>query len=272
MLKSRIKSRKTITYLAVIVLLIFLHFIGITKPIENVFSKIFNPILEIFYSSGSRIRNVYGEQIDKRDYNLIISELKQNNKKLLVEIAKLKTFEEENEYLRKQIDFDKDNDYKYVLAGIVSRNDLMNNSSEEKSIVINKGTKDGLSNGLVILDSDGVVVGKIIEARANVSRACLVVDQKCKFAAAIQNEDRTSGVVEGELGLTIKMDLIPQTENLEKGDIIVTSGLENNIPRGLVVGQISEVIRENNNLWQRAIVEPLVNLDNLVMVSVIISE
>jgi rod shape-determining protein MreC len=184
----------------------------------------------------------------------------------------MKIIEEENGYLKKQIDFRKNNDYKYQLVEIISRNDLMNNSSEEKSIIINKGTKDGIENGLVLLDSEGVVIGKIIEARGSISRACLVVDKKCKFAAAIQNEDRTSGVVEGELGLTIKMDLIPQTENLEKGDIIVTSGLENNIPRGLVIGRVTELIKENNSLWQKAIIEPLVNFNNLIVASVIIPQ
>ncbi len=270
MLKSKINLKNSFTYLAVVVLLIFLHATGIARPFESFLAKTLNPIFEIFYVSSSKIRNVYGDQVDKRYFNLIIVELEKENKELLVENAKLKTLEEENEYLKKQIDFRKENNYKYVVAGIVSRNDLMNNSSEEKSIIINMGTKDGVENGLVLLDSGGIVIGKIIEVRESISRACLVVDKKCKFAAAIQNQDRTSGVVEGELGLTIKMDLIPQTEILEKGDIIVTSGLESNIPRGLAIGKVSELIKENNNLWQKAIIEPLVDFESLVTVSIIL--
>ncbi|MDA3840110.1 MAG: rod shape-determining protein MreC [Patescibacteria group bacterium] len=270
--KSAINSKKTFIYLAVIGLLIFLHFTGISKPIEGLFARVMNPVSKVFYSGGSKIRNAYGDQVDKRDQNFVITELQQDNRKLLAENAKLKTIEEENEYLKNQIDFRKENDYKYLLAEIVSRNDLMNNSSEEKSIIIDKGARDGLREGFVLLDGEGVVIGKIIEARDSISRACLVVDKKCKFAAAVQNEDRTSGVVEGELGLTMKMDLIPQTEVLEKGNIIVSSGLENNIPRGLVIGRVSEVIKENNNLWQSAVIEPLVNFDDLVIVSIVISE
>ena len=270
MLKSKINSKKSFTYLAVIVLLIFLHSTKIIKPLEGFLSNALNPVFEYFYSGGSKIRNLYGGQVDKRDFNLIIAELGKENRELLEENTRLKTLEEENEYLKKQIDFRKENDYKYLTAGIVSRNDLMNNSLEEKSIIINMGTKDGVENGLVLLDSEGLVIGKILEARDSISRACLVVDKKCKFAAAIQNQNRTSGVVEGELGLTIKMDLIPQTEILEKGDVIVTSGLESNIPRGLAIGKVSELIKENNNLWQKAIIEPLVDFDSLVMVSVIL--
>ena len=270
MLKSKINSKKSFIYLAVIVLLIFLHSTGIIRPLEGFLSNALSPIFEVFYSGGSKIRNVYGGQIDKRDFNLIIVELGRENRELLAENAKLKMLEEQNEYLKKQIDFRKKNDYKYLTADVISRNDLMNNSSEEKSIIINMGTKDGVEDGLVLLDSEGIVIGKILEARDNISRACLVVDKKCKFAAAIQNKDKTSGVTEGELGLTIKMGLIPQTEILEKGDIIVTSGLESNIPRGLAIGQVSELIKENNNLWQKAIIEPLVDFDSLVMVSIIL--
>ena len=268
----KVNSKKSFTYLAVIVLLIFLHSTGILKPLENVFSNTLSPVFEFFYSGASKIRNVYGGQVDKRDSNLIIAELGKENRVLIAENAKLKMLEEENEYLKKQIDFRKDNNYKYVVAEIISRNDLMNNSSEEKSIIINRGARDGVENGLVLLDSEGIVIGKVLETRDAISRACLVVDKKCKFAASIQNQDRTSGVSEGELGLTIKMDFIPQTEVLKKSDIIVTSGLENNIPRGLAIGKVSKLIKENNSLWQKAVIEPLVDFDSLVMVSIILPE
>jgi len=269
MLKSKKNSKKLFSYLAVVGLLIFLHFTRIISPVEGFLGVVLNPVSKIFYSGGSKIRNIYGEQVDKRDYNLVIAELERDNRKLISENAKLKTLEEENDYLKKQIDFRKNNDYKYELAEIISRNDLMNNSSEERSIIINKGLRDGLENGLVLLDSEGIVVGKIIETRDSIARACLVIDKKCKFAAAIQNEDKTSGIAQGELGLTIKMDLIPQTENLEQGNTIVTSGLENYIPRGLVIGHVSELIKENNNLWQKAVIEPLVDFDSMVIVSII---
>lgn len=266
----KIKSKRIFGYLAVIGLLIFLHFVGIIRPVEGFLIRTLSPFTEFFYSNGSKIRDLYGGQVDKIDYNLAIKNLEQENRRLVAENSKLKTIEEENEYLKKQIDFRESHDYNFLMAEIISRNDLMNNSSEEKSIVINKGTNDGLELGAVLLDSEGVIVGKIIEVRNTDARACLSVDKKCKFAVSVQNGDKTSGVAEGVLGLTIKMDLIPQTENLKEGDIVVSSGLENNIPRGLVLGRITEVIKENNNLWQNAVIEPLIDFDDLVLVSVII--
>lgn len=268
----KIKSKKIFLYLVVVVILIALHFIGVTRPLERIIIKTLSPLTEFFYSSGFKIRDVYSDQVEKVDYESEINRLEEENKRLVAENASLKFLEDENEYLKKQIDFQQKSNYNLLVAEIVSRNDLLNNSAEEKSIIINRGTDDGIDTGSVVLSNEGLIVGKIIEARPSYSRACLSVDKKCKFAVTISNGDKTSGVAEGVLGLTIKMDLIPQTEILQEGDIVVSSGLENNIPRGLVLGEIVEVIKENNNLWQNAVIEPLVDFDDLILVSVVVSE
>ena len=58
------------------------------------------------------------------------------------------------------------------------------------------------------------------------------------------NQDRSIGIIEGGFGLTIRMTFIPQQEIVEIGNIIVTSGLEKNVPRGLVIGEVASVEKE----------------------------
>ncbi|MBU2416305.1 rod shape-determining protein MreC, partial [Patescibacteria group bacterium] len=70
-------------------------------------------------------------------------------------------------------------------------------------------------------------------------------------------------------GLTIKMDFIPQNKRINNEDIVITSGLEKNIPKGLVIGKITRINKNNNEVWQNAIIEPLADLDNLIIVSVL---
>ncbi|MBU0619941.1 rod shape-determining protein MreC, partial [Patescibacteria group bacterium] len=82
-------------------------------------------------------------------------------------------------------------------------------------------------------------------------------------------EDVTMGIIEGEFGLTIKMDFIPQNKRINNEDIVITSGLEKNIPKGLVIGKITRINKNNNEVWQNAIIEPLADLDNLIIVSVL---
>ena len=66
------------------------------------------------------------------------------------------------------------------------------------------------------------------------------------------------------------MNFIPQSKSINKEDIVVTSGLERTITRGLVIGQISEVIKESNELWQEAVLESNINFNELTIVSVLL--
>ena len=118
--------------------------------------------------------------------------------------------------------------------------------------------------------SKGTIVGKIVEAKNNISKVELTNNEQCKIAATILNSEKTTGITQGELGLTIRMDFIPQSEEIKIDDIVVTSGLEQTIPRGLVIGKISDVNRENNELWQTARLNTLIDPSDLVIVSVLV--
>jgi rod shape-determining protein MreC len=82
-------------------------------------------------------------------------------------------------------------------------------------------------------------------------------------------KERTTGVTEGDMGLTIKMQFVPQGENVKEGDIVISSGLEENIPHGLVIGKVIRVEKDSNEVWQSLVIESIVDLDELKIVSVI---
>lgn len=263
-----IKSKKII-FLIIILALIILHTTRALSPIENLIIKIFNPFLVSFHGASSQIQSLFIEQTDKRGLLDEIQKLKTLNNELTVENAKLKTFEIENALLREHLNFLEKNKLKYTLANIIgrSRSDW---DQTNASFTINKGKKDNITEGLAALSGDGVLIGKIIRAEDEISQVCLTISKNCKFAATTENKNFTSGIVEGELGLTIKMDFIPQTEKIKAGDIITTSGLEENIPKGLVIGKTTKIIQENNDVWQSANIEPLVDHNKLNIVSVIL--
>jgi rod shape-determining protein MreC len=66
------------------------------------------------------------------------------------------------------------------------------------------------------------------------------------------------------------MNYIPQLEKVTVGDTVVTSGLSEDIPRGLVIGRVTNVKSISNEVWQTATIEPLLNFKNLTVVSVVI--
>lgn len=267
-----IKHRKKILWLAALGLLIFLHAINILKPIENTAINVINPFAQKLFLFSSNIRIAYQNQASKRDFAQVANDLQIEVERLSEVNAQLLSVKRENEILREQLGFLERNKYKYVMSNIISREDVLNVSEQTEALIIDKGSKDGLFNGLAVVNEQGIIVGKIAETKDNSAKVYLVNSDKCKFAATVLGQDRTSGIAQGSLGLVIKMGFIPQATVLKIGDMVVSSGLEQSVPRGLVIGKIIEIQKENNNLWQSATIEPILDINDLIIVSVILPE
>lgn len=274
----KLNMKKYLAVAAVILLLIFLHYAKLLNPLESFLNKSLKPIFSNFYSLGANINKTYLTETQKQD---LAAELKQAEEKinqLTAENVKLRFLEEENSVLRKHLNFLNKDNRRYLMAGIISRGELTGSGGEgNQSAIIDKGSADGLSAGLAVVSSEamgassqGVIIGKIVNIKEHIAEVYLVTNKNSKLAASIFGENKTSGIASGELGLTIKMDFIPQTENIKAGDIVATSGLEQSIPRGLIIGRVTKVSKENNEVWQTATIEPMVDLDALSIVSILL--
>lgn len=255
---------------AIIGLLSFLYFTGFSDPIKKGVYSFFGPAMSRLYSASSDIRSGFADRGEIKDMSLKMKELENKTAKLLSENAKLKEIKEENERLRSYLDFLEKNDLSYKMAHVVSKGSSAALKREAESITIDRGKGDGLYPGLAVINSQGVVIGKIKEVEEGFSRVELSNSGGCKLAATIQNEDRTIGVVGGELGLTMNMDFIAQDEEINKGDTVVTSGLEENIPRGLLIGEVSRVDSSSNEIWKSVVVESPADFNDVLIVSAVI--
>jgi len=77
-------------------------------------------------------------------------------------------------------------------------------------------------------------------------------------------------LAKGEFGLSIKVELVPQDFDLKEGDLIITSGLEKDIPRGLIIGKVNRIISYENELFKSATINPLVDYGEITIISIII--
>ena len=263
-------KRKHIVYIAALIgLLVFLQVIGALRPAERYLSRGLNPLLSAIYGWGADINSAYDEQTIKVDLWQQINDLQAETNKLISENVEFKMVEEENAILREYLNFFDDHGYEHILSRVISRGDISNVTPRTESILVDKGSADGLITGLAVVDEQGIVVGKIAAVKEASSLVRLVNNRKCKLAASVLGNEVSNGVTEGELGLTIKMNFIPQEVEIKKDNIVVTSGLEETVPRGLVIGKVLEVNKENNELWQSAQITPLMDTNNLLIVSVI---
>lgn len=254
----------------VIIGLIFLHYTRVLTPVESFVSASTQAVSGKAYQVSAFVKNTYNKQVQTRDQSQKIAELKGEVNRLTAEIADLRTAQEENQKLREYLDFFEGRNYDHILANVVSRGVSIDPQEKNAHIVIDKGKKQGVESGLLVVNEEGVVVGKIGSVRPESSELILITNNGSQVACSVQNSDRTSGVVEGRLGLTMEMNFIPQSEEVKEGDLVVTSGLERSIPKGLAVGKVAEVNSSKNDVWQQATVEPLVDFDNLTVVSVLV--
>lgn len=267
----KLKKKNLLFLTAAIGLLVFFHYINILRPIENMIIAFLKPLNVKVYNLSSSIRKEYGQRTEKQDIfnKLLLFEREVNV--LISENARLLSLEEENEILRDHLNFLQNKKFNYLIANIVY-SDINNDSTLKKEIIIDRGGKHGLIEDLAVVDSSGVIIGKISELKDNISKISLINDNKCRFAAVVNSSREITGLTEGELGLTVNMNFIPQNFELRVGEIVVSSGLEEHIPSGLPIGKIIQVNKSSNEVWQSAVLEPLANLDSAKIVSIILPE
>jgi len=138
-----------------------------------------------------------------------------------------------------------------------------------RTIVINKGQRDGVRKGLPVVTLEGVV-GKVIRISPSSSVVLLVIDRNSSVDSLAQRT-RTRGIVEGEGGGRCYLRYVPRTEDIQVGDHIVTSGLGGIFSKGLSMGEVVKVEKKAYGLFQDIEVMPSADLSRLEEVMVIIS-
>ena len=138
------------------------------------------------------------------------------------------------------------------------------------SILIDRGTDDGVKPDMAVIVGDGVIVGKVFTADRASSTVLLLTDIRSRLGAEIQNAARTQGIVQGKQGLSLEMRLIPQDQDVSTDDVVVTSGIEPLVPSGLVVGRVQDVQTEERNPFKTASIAPPVSYDRLDVVAVLV--
>ena len=245
-------------FVAVILLLSFdrAHF---------VFSKLIYPVQHFFYRQSVAIKDVYDNWGDINKVKDENQTLKEKNIQLELANSNLKEDAVENEYLRKELSFFKENNYDYLIGDIIGKS----LSSYEQLLFVNKGSLDNVRTGDPVIINDGILIGKIYKVYKTYSMILLVIDNNSAVAATVQNNDKTVGIINGVYGLSMRMDFIPQTEETTIGDKVISSGLERYVPRGLLIGMIDDIHYKQGELFKSATIKPLVDFNKITIVTIL---
>lgn len=188
---------------------------------------------------------------------------------LEAETANLK---KENEKLRGQLELNATlSNYEVVNAGVINRSP----DSWQDVLIIDKGKKDGIEVNMAVMGDKGLI-GRVIIAENNSSKVELLttINQNTNhFPVMLQGEDSKMiyGLMEGYNNKThtLVVSQLTSTEGLKEGTPVTTSGLGNNSPKGLLVGEIKEIKKNKTGLDAEVLVTPVADMYDVNSVTVI---
>ena len=186
----------------------------------------------------------------------IIEEMKQERIQLLESRG-------ENRRLRSLLGFRQDFQKPLLPAAVIAK-DL---SGWFQTAVIDRGTRDGIEEGMAVLSVQGIV-GQIMEASRSFSRVLLITDPNNSVAALIQRS-RARGIVVGNGPQLCRLRYLHRSEDVKPGDLVLASGLDGVYPKGVLVGTVFKAEKKDPELFQRVKLQPSVDFRRLEEVMVL---
>lgn len=187
-----------------------------------------------------------------RNYNELVS----INKNLEAELEKYKIYENENLELKEEINKLKElsevksllSDSSYVNGTVINRNF----DSWNKKLLIDVGIRDGVSNGMAVVNN-GSLIGIIDDASSKNSSVMLLSNKKFPVNISVKikvGEDYIYGILNNYNEESKTFEVIGVVENIEipAGSKVLTSGFSNYFPSGLFIGEVSSVVTDNFDL------------------------
>lgn len=285
---TNVRARPLVILLLLLLLgigLVPLHNLGYLRPLEQFVVQFLAPLQEGASRIAVGVRSIpVGFANAER--------LRQENEKLRADVQLLRSLvitlhetEDENRSLREQLGFSEQNRaYDLLPANVIGRDP----DSFVQMLVINRGTRDGVREGKVVVAAGRItttigssaqaaayeltvvqgLVGRVTEAGPNYARVLLITDLSSSVNVYTQGAN-TEGLLVGQGYGNLLLKYVRQGEPLAVNDIVLTSGLGGGFPRALAVGIVTRVETKDQAAFQTASVAPLVDLARLDVVYVI---
>jgi len=264
-MKRQKKIRTLAAILFVLVLTIALYSFGILGTLERM----------VFFFTGGFSKQVYQLHVtidDMReefqspdDLLLAYRELKQQYVQDRIDAATLEQLTRENDALKAQLKVIEELSLSAITAPVIGKS----LNPGEQTLLIGIQKKEDVHIGDPVIADQGALIGVVVHVREKRATIRLLSDTLQKIGATLTNRDQSIGVVEGGFGKSLRMNVIPQHESVDVGDIVVTSGIEESIPYGLPIGIIEAIEKEPYQPFQSAVVSPLVEFERVQFVSII---
>lgn len=236
----KLRRLKLFLFFLIIFLILFgLNKLGI-KKIKNTVFLISSPLQEIFFETGKKVSFTFQALFEAKNLKKENQELKRINLELQQRIVTLKEIAGENKVLRKALDLGLENEFDLSLAKVISR------ATEGDFILINKGERDGIVQGMPVISSEKILFGRVGEVFDSFSQIILISNGNISFDIEVLTDlGKALGIAKGRGNFQVQFQFIPKEAQIREGDMVVSSRLGKDFPEGLLVGTIKTVKRSD---------------------------
>lgn len=263
--------------LVIIVGLGIISFSNLDIPFLNWIEKgIYNlitPVIEYTTGFYNSVKDYWNGIMNVE--KLIVENNRLKNKISSYEIEKKlnEKYKNENIRLRELLSFKKRLSFKSIGARVIG----YSSTHWDDRFLIDRGSKDGIKERMPVLTYNGALVGRVEYVGAYSAQVLLCNDPEFVVGGVVSRPaSRAIGLVRGQLnkpGINIIGNISWNTSSeegdIKVGDIIVTSGLSNSYPKGLPIGEVITVEKDNYGLSQKAEIELYMNLKTIEEVLIV---
>lgn len=273
---KKYKNRMIVALIAIILIVI----IGVTSSerlkltvFERYIGNVFSPVQKVVYSIG---RNVSDFFVSIKD----LFSLKEENEELKLKISELeetiRRYEDiigKSEYLINEKKLLKSTSYNLIPAQVTGKEP----GNWFNRFTIDKGLKDGVEKGDTVIQAVEVdggivqegVVGRIIDVGDNWAKVISIIDESNNISfKVIRTQD--GGILSGNIDGNLSGYLFDSKADIMKGDKLLSSGLGGIYVNDLYIGEITNVIKEDEDLAKKIEVKPAVDFKKIYKVFIII--
>lgn len=233
---------------------------------EKIVTEVISPLQQGIISSKKSVTSLW------ENYLMIVNTSKENDllhrqvSRLESDISSMEEIRKENLRLKQLLNYSNELTHHKVLAQVVG----WDSANEFKVIRVNKGTRHGIRAMSPVITDQGLV-GYVYRVTPNYADILTILDQNNRVDVLVERT-RTHGIVEGVFNFKCALKYVMRNEPVEVGDRLLTAGVGGIYPKGVKVGMVTDIAKENFGMTLNVEVVPSVDFDKLEEVLVLVSQ
>jgi rod shape-determining protein MreC len=268
----RNKLAVTIVVLSVTFLILISYSVKRDKVsvVENGVGTVFNKMQYGVSKTGNVIKDSLTFVFNFTKVKQENEALKQENDELKNQLVEYNSALTENQTLRDDLNFkNQRSEYNYIGCNVIGES----GGNFLDGFIIDKGQKDNIQKGMVVITSAGLV-GQVTSTASNWSIIQSISNENIAVSGMVESANEINGIVKGykdeNNDLLAKMYYLPLDSSIKKGDVILTSGFGNLYPKGIRIGEVTDIEVDQGKIMENAIIKPYVDFNKLQQVLVVV--